>query len=106
MLENTSAFPRLELTKEIVESAVEIYGTTLCFYEDLPALLIKKGRPDLAAVIERKIARYKRRKELNQLYAAFTAIGKRVDQRFLNGNVIRMKRKILGKFMKRKFVGA
>jgi hypothetical protein len=102
VLEKTSAFPRLELTKELVESAVEIYGTTLCFYEELPRLLVEKGRPDLATVIEKKIAEYERSKELNQLYAAVADIGKRVDQQFLNGKLVRMKRKILHTAKKRK----
>ena len=106
VLDRTRAFPRLKLTKEIVESAVEIWGTTVCFYEDLPPLLINKGRPDLADVIERKIAEYERRKELNQLYAAIAAVGKRVDQRLLNGSLVKMKRKILYSLGKRKFAGA
>jgi hypothetical protein len=105
VLDKTRAFPRLELTKELVESAIEIWGTTVCFYEDLPPLLVNKGRPDLAVVIERKIAEYERRKELNQLYAASAAIGKRVDQRLLNGSLVKMKRKILYALRKGKSAG-
>ncbi|MEJ2102872.1 MAG: hypothetical protein P8X68_23310, partial [Desulfobacterales bacterium] len=84
VLEKTKAFPRQDLTAELVASVIKIYVTTVCFYEELPPLLIKKGRSDLAAVIESKIAEDERRKELNQLYASFAAIGKRVDRRFLN----------------------
>jgi hypothetical protein len=105
VLDKTLAFPRLELTKELVESAVEIWGTTVCFYEDLPPLLINKGRPDLAVVIERKIAEYERRGELNQLYAAIAAIGKRVDQRLFNGSLVKMKRRILYALRKGKSAG-
>ena len=101
VLERTKAFPRLDLTPELVDSVIEIYGTTVCFYEELPPLLIKKGRPDLAEVINRKIAGYERRKERNQLYASVAAIGKRVDRQFFNGSLVRMKRKILHSLGKR-----
>ena len=95
VLEKTNAFPQQELTEELVDSVIKIYRTTVCFYEELPPLLIQKGRYDLAKIIERKIAQYERRKELNQLYSVIAAIGKRVDQHLLNGNLVNMKRKIL-----------
>ena len=105
VLEKTNAFSQQDLTKEIVDAAIEIYGTTLCFYEDLPPLLIGKGRPDLAAVLESKIAEYQRGRELKQLYAAITAIGKRVDKRLFNGRLVKSKRKILYTIRKGKFAG-
>jgi hypothetical protein len=101
VLERTKAFPRQDLTPELVDSVVKIYGTTVCFYDELPPLLTKKGRPDLAAVIERKIAEYERRKERNELYASVAAIGKRIDRQFFNGSLLRMKRKILHTLGKR-----
>ena len=90
-----------KFSPELVDSVIEIYGTTVCFYEELPPLLIKKGRLDLAEVINRKIAGYERRKERNQLYASVAAIGKRVDRQFFNGSLVRMKRKILHSLGKR-----
>jgi hypothetical protein len=94
VLENSSAFPPQELSADLVDEVIEIYKTTLCFYEDLPPLLIEKGRTDLAKVIEQKIAAYERHREFNELHKAIAAIGKRWDRRFLNGNLLRLKRKI------------
>ena len=85
VLEDTKAFPPQELTGELVESVIEIYKTTVCFYEELPPLLIEKGRPDLAAVIEQKIADYQNRLEKATFKRVFKAEIKRLDEKYFKG---------------------
>ena len=57
-LEQSRAFPIHELTEELLEAAIQLGYSTVPLYEELIPPLMKKGRHDLARVIERKIAFY------------------------------------------------
>jgi hypothetical protein len=85
VLEKTKAFPPEELTPQLVESVMEIFKQTICFYEELPPLLREKGRPDLAAVIEQKIAIYQNRKEKATVKRVLKGEVKRLDEKYLKG---------------------
>ncbi len=89
VLEETSAFPREEMTPELLDSVIEIYKTTLCFYEDLPAPLRARGREDLARVIEKKIADYKDEEAKMAFMGGLREAVKRIDEKYLDGMIKR-----------------
>ncbi len=93
-LDTATSFPASPLTREMVADAVDIYDTTVCFFEELIAPLKKRGRHDLAQVIEEKIAAYQERRERrcvrHVLSNTLRAKVKRFDRRYLNGRLKRM----------------
>jgi len=91
VLDQTRAFPPTGLTPKLCDSVIEIYKTTLCFYEDLPPLLTEKGRDDLAKVIEKKISAYNDKQARLVFYQGLREMAKRADQKFLNGALMKFK---------------
>jgi len=93
VLEKTKAFPNV-VSKELILSAVEITNPfkESC-YRDLIAPLTEKGHHDLVHAIERQLSRYhKRLKTGDKNWRAMT---KKLDVKFLNGNLVRLKRVIV-----------
>jgi hypothetical protein len=91
VLEKTKAFPPVKLTPELCDSVIMIDKATICFYDELPQLLREKGHGDLAKVIETKISAYKDQDARIDLSQSLRKIAKRVDQKLLNGALLRFK---------------
>ena len=87
VLEKTRAFPPENLTEELLESVIQIDRSTLCIYEELPPLLIRKGRHDLARIIERKIDASQKIQEKGELRTLLIKKIKRWDKKYLNGKL-------------------
>jgi len=87
VLEKTRAFPPENITGELVESVVQIDQANICIYEELPPLLIRKGRHDLAKIIERKIDASQKIQEKGELRTLLTKKIKRLDKKYLNGKL-------------------
>lgn len=94
VLEKTRAFPAHNVSVGLLESTIKIFRTTICFYEELIQPLLDIGRRDLAHVIEKKIAEYRRRRERNNLKTSIFAVAKRFDSEYLHSNLVKIKRLI------------
>lgn len=89
--EKTKAFPDIPLTRELLDSVMELYGATICFYDELPGPLRKHGHEVLARTIEEKIEAYEKRNEVDAFRAAVTHFVRdriqRFDQKHLKGKL-------------------
>lgn len=95
-LERTRAFPTKEVSKETLWSAIAIYKTTLCWWEELIEPLARRGRTELADIIEEKIHEYEKQQERRQLYLSLVPIIRRFDQKYLNANLRKYYKKVIG----------
>jgi hypothetical protein len=91
VLDKTRSFPPERLTPQVCESAIEIYKSTLCFYEDLPPLLTERGHGDLARVVEKKISAYHDQQAKFALNQGIREFVKRLDRKLLNGALLKYK---------------
>ncbi len=92
-LDRTSAFPERNVTAETVERTVWIKNSySANWYRELLGPLAERGRNDLMHAVEHRIADYLRRKRTD----AWKARVKQIDARYLNGNLLKLKRKGLG----------
>lgn len=91
VLGRTRAFPDVPLTKELLDSVIKLYGSTICFYDELPEPLRMRGHESLARAIERKIDEYEKKQELgavrNAVRNAIREKVKRFDRNHLKGNL-------------------
>lgn len=94
VLDKATAFPPGVLSEELIESVIDIYPTTICFYEELTAPLAEKGHSGFARVLENKITAYRRRQEKNHVRAVLNGTVrtklKRFDQKYLDGALRRL----------------
>lgn len=103
--EKTRAFPEVPLTGELLDSVIQLYGSTICFYDELPLLLRKEGHESLALTIERKIDAYEKKQELDRVKSVVREFVretvKRFDRKHLKGN---LKKYISGRRTKRQAI--
>lgn len=89
VLDQTEAFPPDEITTEMVKSTVKINTSYYArFYGELIAPLKEVRRPDLARILEEKIARYYDREP------GWKGRIKRFDRKYLHGRLIRFKKAV------------
>ena len=86
-LDRTQAFPRNDVSEELLRSAVKITYSTAPLYEELMEPLMESGRHDLVRAIEEKLDRYYDREP------GLTAKIKRFDRKYLNSSLANFKRK-------------
>jgi len=92
LLDNCRAFPSHTITPELLAPAVQIYRTTVDFYEALIQPLKAQNREDLAASIQKKIDTYYKKSQAKDISQAFKAIAKRMDQKYLNGRILKRRK--------------
>jgi hypothetical protein len=90
VLDQTSAFPRDDISEELLRSVVKLDYRTVPLYGELIAPLAERGRHDLADAVECKITEYHEHQKL----ASRRARIRQLDQRYLNGNLVRFKKLI------------
>jgi hypothetical protein len=79
LLDKTYAFPRQDVSSELVRSLVKMKPTHVHFYKELLPFLAEKGRHDLVRAIEHKIA------ESHDLH--WKTLLKRFDRKYLSGSL-------------------
>jgi hypothetical protein len=86
------AFPSHPITPELASPAVQIYRTTVDFYEALLEPLRVRGRKDLADMIQKKINTYQKQKEYHELTSALKTILKRYDRIYFGESLLKFKK--------------
>jgi hypothetical protein len=81
VLDHTSAFPRDDVSAELVRSVVKLQHSTVPLYGELIAPLAERGRGDLVWAVEHQIAKYHDRG------AGFKARVRRFGRKYLNGGL-------------------
>ncbi|MFZ5917479.1 MAG: hypothetical protein ACOYZ7_11125 [Chloroflexota bacterium] len=92
VLEQTRAFPQIEITPEMINSTVRIKSTTVFHYEELLPRLAEMGRNDLVRAIENRIARYQAGHSYHE--SAWKKKIKQFDQKYLQGRLARTKKSV------------
>jgi hypothetical protein len=93
LLHRCDAFSSHHITPELLLPAVQIYRTTVDFYDALVQPLRERKREDLAAVIQKKIDAYYKKKENKDITDAIKAVGKRIDRKYFNSSLKRFSKK-------------
>lgn len=91
ILEHNRAFPKPDISEEMLHSVISLDKTTFPFYGELLTPLAERGRNDLVRAIEHKIAEYHKPKKKDN----WKTKARRFDSRYLNDTLIRLKRGIL-----------
>jgi hypothetical protein len=91
-LETCQAFSSHQITPEMLMPAVQVYRTTVAFYEPLVQPLRDRKRNDLVYVIQKKIDDYQKNKGNKDLVEAIKNIVKRYDRKYFNSRLIKFKR--------------
>lgn len=91
LLDGCDAFSSHRLSPDLISPVVNIYKTTVDFYEALIRPLRDRNRHDLADLIEKKIEVYGRQKEKKDLVSALKTIAKRYDRKYFKGRLLRFK---------------
>ncbi len=91
-LDTCQAFSSHQITPEMLMPAVQVYRTTVAFYEPLIEPLRDQKRNDLADIIQKKIEDYKKQQENKDLVEAIKNIGKRYDRKYFNSRLMKFKR--------------
>jgi hypothetical protein len=102
VLEQTRAFPVHDVSEELLRSTIQIYSTTLCFYEELITPLAERGRHDLVRIIQRHVDEYHRRRRISMVKLQLSETVKQFDNRHLNGKLVEFKRSFLKKSTKKR----
>jgi hypothetical protein len=89
-LDRAHAFSNREISPEIVKSNVTLSRVNLMWWEELVAPLTEKGYHDLAGIIMRKLTKKR------MIYRTIGPI-KDFDKKYLNGNLLRLKRLVYKK---------
>lgn len=90
VLEKTHAFPKREISEELVRSAVYMDKTTMPFYPELLAPLNEIGRHDLVRILKRKMAK---RQFINRTILPI----KEFDRKYFRSNLLKLKRLVYRK---------
>jgi hypothetical protein len=94
VLEQAHTFPNTDITKELVQKAVQLTPANFPSYPDLIAPLVNAGFSDLAQIIERKIIRYHEPKWKRRMRSLMIKPLANFDKRYLKGNLRKCKRLI------------
>jgi hypothetical protein len=87
VLDQAQAFPRNDVTEELVRSAVKVTYVTAPYYEELRRPLAESGHHDLVRAIEDKLDRYYDREP------GLRAKVRRFDHKYLNSSLTKLRSK-------------
>jgi hypothetical protein len=90
VLERTRAFPINDVSGELAWSAIRLIDESVPYYQELIAPLTEKGRHDLAQILQQKIARYHKTKKKYH----WKTMAKRIDSKYLDDNLRKLKKSI------------
>lgn len=91
-LDDAAAFRNRYVSADFLKSNLEVYKTTVCWWEESAEALGQIGRNDLVQVIEQKIKRYRIQELKGRLKAEFFSMAKLIDSNLLDGRLRRLKR--------------
>ena len=92
VLANTPAFPRHDITEELINATVRLPPNTFPLYRELLGPLAESGRDDLLRAVERKMADYQKLQwKMKWRKRAIDPI-KKFDSRYFNGNLRKLKK--------------
>jgi hypothetical protein len=91
-LEDAAAFRNRYVSADFLKSNLEVYKTTLFWWEETAEALGQIGRNDLVQVIEQKIKRYRIQELKGRFKTEFFTMAKLIDSSLLNGRLKRHKK--------------
>jgi hypothetical protein len=97
MLDQTHAFPINDITEELAKKTVLLNPETLPFYKELIIPLLKKGRSDLARVVERRLTSYHEPEWKKKIRRWTLKPIAKIDKQYLRSSLSKLKQSVYKK---------